>query len=224
MSGILTITSVEQDPKKKQRYYLYVNEAQEPFTSVHEDLLIKFRLLKGREIEADELKQIVLEDSHHRAYVAALAYLGARPRTEKEIMRYLARKALDEQAARQAIERLRKEGLVNDPVYAELYAAQRMRSQMKGRRLLQQELLQRGIKRDTAKEAASKLNAESETEIAVSAAMKKWPHIKGEIRERKQKLAAFLLRRGFPSSSVREAVKAAAEAELDDDDGLMLDN
>jgi regulatory protein len=221
---MLTITSVEQDPKKKQRYFIYVNDSQDPFTSVHEDLLIKFRLLKGREIDADELKQIVLEDSHHRAYILALAYLGARQRTEKEIVRYLARKELDEQSAQKAIERLRKEGLVNDPVYAEMYAAQRMRTQLKGRRLLQQELLQRGIKRDTAKEAASKLNAESETEIAIRAALKKWPYVKGEIRERKQKLAAFLLRRGFPSSSVREAVKAAVEGDQDEDDGLLLDN
>lgn len=203
---------------------MYVNDANEPFTSVHEDLLIKFRLLKGREIEEDELKQIILEDSHHRAYILALAHLGARPRTEKEILRYLARKELDEQAAQKAIERLKKEGLVNDPVYAELYAAQRMRSQLKGRRLLQQELQQRGIKRDTAKEAAAKLNEESETEIAIRAALKKWPYIKGEERERKQKLAAFLLRRGFPTSTVREAVKTAAQGELEDEDGLMLDN
>ncbi|MBM7564687.1 RecX family transcriptional regulator [Paenibacillus sacheonensis] len=221
---MLTITGVEQVPKKKQRYYLYVNDAKEPFTDVHEDLLIKFRLLKGREIDAEELKQIVLEDSHHRAYILALAYLGARQRTEKEITRYLSKKELDEQSAQKAIERLRKEGLVNDPQYAELYAAQRMRTQLKGRRLLQQELLQRGIKRDTAKEAAAKLSPESETEMAVRAALKKWPSIKGEERERKQKLAVFLLRRGFPSSIVREAVKAASEGELDDEDGQMLDN
>ncbi|QHW34905.1 RecX family transcriptional regulator [Paenibacillus rhizovicinus] len=221
---MLTITSVEQDPKKKQRYYIYVNDAQDPFTSVHEDLLIKFRLLKGREIDGEELKQIVLEDSHHRAYILALAHLGARQRTEKEIMRYLARKELDEHSTQKAIERLRQEGLVNDSIYAEQYAAQRMRSQLKGRRLLQQELQQRGIKKDTAKEAASKLNEESETEIAIRAAMKKWPYIKGEIRERKQKLAVFLLRRGFPSSTVREAVKAASDGVLEDEDGLMLDN
>lgn len=221
---MLTITGVEQDAKKKQRYDLYVNGANEPFTSVHEDVLIKFRLLKGREIEAEELKQIIQEDSHHRAYLHGLSYLGARQRTEKEIVRYLARKELDEQSVRQAIERLRKEGLVNDPVYAEMYAAQRMRTQLKGRRLLQQELLQRGIKKDTAKAAAELLNVESETEVAIRAAIKKWPYIKGEDRERKQKLAAFLLRRGFPGSVVREAVKTAVLGDLDDEDGHMLDN
>ncbi|WP_219836732.1 RecX family transcriptional regulator [Paenibacillus sp. R14(2021)] len=220
---MLTITGVEQDSKKKQRYHLYVNDAADPFTSVHEDVLIKYRLLKGREIEPDELKQIVHEDSHHRAYILALAYLGARQRTEKEIHRYLSKKEIDEGAARKAIERLSREGLVNDSLYADQYAAQRMRTQLKGRRLLQQELLQRGIKKDTAKQAAMNLNPESETEIAIRAGMKKWPHIKGELRERKQKLAAFLLRRGFPSSAVRDAVKAAVLADQDEEQGHMLD-
>ncbi|SDW25712.1 RecX family transcriptional regulator [Paenibacillus sp. CF384] len=221
---MLVITGVEQDRKAKQRYHLFVNDSQEPYTSVHEDLLIKFRLLKGREIHGDELKQIVQEDSKHRAYILSLSHLGARQRTEKEIMRYLARKEIDPETAEKALERLRQEGLVNDKQYANMYASERMRTQMKGRRLLQQELVQRGISRDMAKQASQKLNEQSETDIAIRAAHKKWPYIKGEPRERKQKLAVFLLRRGFPMNTVREAVKAAVLGMEDDEDGHMLDN
>ncbi|MBP3965182.1 RecX family transcriptional regulator [Paenibacillus lignilyticus] len=221
---MLVITGVEQDRKSKQRYHLFVNDSQEPYTSVHEDLLIKFRLLKGREIHADELKQIVEEDTKHRAYILSLSYLGARQRTEKEILRYLARKEIDPDSAEKAIERLTQEGLVNDKQYAHMYASERMRTQMKGRRLLQQELVQRGISRDMAKQASQKLNEQSETDIAIRAAHKKWPYIKGEPRERKQKLAVFLLRRGFPMNAVREAVKAAVLGMEDDEDGHMLDN
>ncbi|WP_308639312.1 RecX family transcriptional regulator [Paenibacillus silvisoli] len=221
---MLVITGVEQDRKAKQRYHLFVNDSQEPYTNVHEDLLIKFRLLKGREIHADELKQIVEEDTRHRAYILGLTYLGARQRTEKEILRYLARKEIDAESAAKAIERLTREGLVNDNVYATMYAAERMRTQLKGRRLLQQELLQRGIAKDTAKQASQELNEQSETEIAIRAAGKKWPYIKGEPRERKQKLAVFLLRRGFPMNTVKAAVKAVLESAADEDDGHMLDN
>ncbi|AZN40922.1 RecX family transcriptional regulator [Paenibacillus albus] len=221
---MLVITGVEQDRKSKQRYHLFVNDSQEPYINVHEDLVIKFRLLKGREIHAEELKEIVEEDSRHRAYITALAYLGARQRTEKEIQRYLARKEIDPEAAARAIARLTQEGLVNDNQYASMYASEKMRTQLKGRRLLQQELLQRGISKDMAKQASQELSPDSEIEVAVRAAHKKWPYIKGEQRERKQKLAAFLLRRGFPMSVVREAVKAAAERMEDDEDGHMLDN
>ncbi|WP_165822495.1 RecX family transcriptional regulator [Paenibacillus montanisoli] len=221
---MLVITGVEQDRKAKQRYQLFVNDSPEPYTNVHEDLLIKFRLLKGREIHPDELKQIVEEDSRHRAYILALSYLGVRQRTEKEILRYLARKEIDAESAAKAIERLSQEGLVNDKLYAAMYASERMRTQLKGRRLLQQELLQRGIAKDTAKLASQKLNEQSETETAIRAAEKKWPFIKGEPRERKQKLAVFLLRRGFPMNTVKDAVKAVVRAAEDGEDGHMLDN
>ncbi|MBW7473223.1 RecX family transcriptional regulator [Paenibacillus oenotherae] len=220
----LLITAVEGHPKEKQRYLLYVNGSREPLTSVHEDLLIRYRLLKGREILIDELRQITEEDSDHRVYVLALSYLGARPRTSKEIIRYLARKGIEEAACEKALERLQQERLVDDDSYANRFASQRMRTQLKGRRLLRQELEQRGIAKTTAKEAADNLDREAEREAATRAAIKKWPHVKGESRDRKRKLMAFLLRRGFPSDVVKQALGAAIEAERLDEEGPALDN
>ncbi|WP_258881311.1 RecX family transcriptional regulator [Paenibacillus sp. sptzw28] len=222
--GMLLITAVRQDRKERQRYQLYVDELEEPFISVHEDLLIKFRLMKGRQIYPEELRQIGEEDSNHRAYVMSLAYLGARPRTQKEISRYLSRKGMDERAAEKAIERLMQEHLVDDVSYANRFAAERMRSQLKGRRLLRQELEQRGIAKTTAKEASEQLDSESEAEAAIRAANKKWPYLKGEHRDRKRKLAVFLLRRGFPDSIVKRAVNEAGQEADDDEEWDMLDN
>lgn len=222
--GTLLITSVESDPKERQRYLLYVNGGGEPFISVHEDLLLRYRLLKGREIHADELKEINEEDGHHRAYVMALSYLGARPRTNKEISRYLARKGVEESACEKALQRLRQERLVDDEHYASRFASERMRSQLKGRRLLRQELEQRGIAKATAKEAADSLDLAAETEAATRAALKKWPHVKGEPRDRKRKLMAFLLRRGFTGEVVKQALEAAMESERLDAEGPALDN
>lgn len=222
--GMLLITSVEGDPKLRQRYLLYVNGSAEPFMSVHEDLLLRYRLLKGREIHAEELEEINEEDSHHRAYVMALSYLGARPRTNKEISRYLARKGVEEASCEKALQRLREERLVDDDSYATQFAAERMRNQLKGRRLLRQELEQRGIAKETAKEAAESLDREAEAEIATRAALKKWPHVKGEPRDRKRKLMAFLLRRGFPSDAVKQALEAALELDKLDAEGPALDN
>ncbi|BBH20797.1 regulatory protein RecX [Paenibacillus baekrokdamisoli] len=222
--GIIRITAIKQDRKEKNRYHIYASDQEEPFTSVHEDLLIKYRLLKGREIHPEELKQLAEEDSRHRAYVMGLSYLGARPRTHKEISRYLARKGIDEEASEKAIERLKQERLVDDTSYANRFATERMSNQLKGRRLLRQELEQRGIDRSTAKEASDQLDEESEAEVAIRAASKKWPYIKGEPHERRHKLAGFLLRRGFPSEIVKRAINAVSQGMEDDEEGHMLDN
>ncbi|WP_274651478.1 RecX family transcriptional regulator [Paenibacillus humicola] len=218
------IASVEQDRKEKRRYHLILDGGDEPFMTVHEDILIRFRLLKGREIHPDELKDIIRENERHRAYALALSYLGARPRTRTEIARYLARKELDEEACRHAVERLQQERLIDDDDYADRFVSERMRSQLKGRRLLQQELMQRGVAKETAKTAAEAQGDDAETEAAVKAARKKWPHLKGELRERKMKLAAFLLRRGFPAPIARRAVQAAAAAPEEDETCQWLDN
>ncbi|GGD67723.1 RecX family transcriptional regulator [Paenibacillus nasutitermitis] len=215
--GMLLITGIEQDKKEKRRYHLYMNGSDEPLTSVHEDLVISYRLLKGRQIDPGELKQIADKDNDHRAYILGLTYLGARPRTEKEISRYLIRKGMEESAIAKALERLQGERLVDDVSYANQFAAQRMRSQLKGRRLLQQELEHRGISRETAKEASAGLDLDMETETAIRAAKKKWPYIKGEVRDRKRKLMAFLLRRGFPGTVVKQAVKEASRPGSDDE-------
>jgi regulatory protein len=131
---------------------------------------------------------------------------------------------MDERAAEKAIERLMQERLVDDVSYANRFAAERMRSQLKGRRLLRQELEQRGIAKSTAKEASEHLDPEWEAEAAIRAANKKWPFIKGEYRDRKRKLAIFLLRRGFPDSVVKRAVNEAAQEADDDEEWDMLDN
>ncbi|MFD0711346.1 RecX family transcriptional regulator [Paenibacillus sp. GCM10027626] len=223
--AIVQITKVEYDRKEKHRYRIYVNnEHIEPLLSVHEDVMIKFRLLKGREIQREELRQIAEEDTVHRAYALSLAYLGARPRTNQEIARYLARKGIEEQAIKLAIRRLEQERLLDDTSYASRFAAERLRNQKKGRRLLEQELTMRGIAKETAREATAQLDEEEELEIAVQTACKKWPKVKGEQLERKRKLAAFLMRRGFPGNVVKRAIQAAIENEVNDEERHMLDN
>jgi len=224
-AGMLLITKVEQDRSERHRYLIYVNNDQaEPMMSIHEDLMIKFRLWKGREIHADELRQIAEEDTQHRAYALALTYLGAKPRTNYEIARYLARKGIEEQAAEHAIKRLEAERYVDDASYASRFTKERLRYQMKGRMLLQQELRMRGIAKETAREAIDQLDAEEETAVAIRAACKKWPYIKGEQIDRKRKLAAFLLRRGFPNGAVKTAIQAAIEQEELEEDWETLDN
>jgi regulatory protein len=99
-----------------------------------------------------------------------------------------------------------------------------MRTQLKGRRLLRQELEQRGIAKQAAKEASEGLDFDEEARAAVTAARKKWPHLKGELRERKQKLTIFLLRRGFPGPIAKRAVQEVSVSADHDEQGQLLDN
>ncbi|QAY65662.1 RecX family transcriptional regulator [Paenibacillus protaetiae] len=223
----LFITLVEQDRSERRRYRIYAG-GEEPILFVHEDLLIRYRLLKGQFVDPALLPVIQEEDDRHRAYTLACVYLGAKPRTSKQIEQYLRRKELGESHIAYALQRLETEHYVDDEEYARQFAKQRIRTAQKGSRLVKQELQQRGISRQAAEEAVNAIDAGAELAAAKAAAAKRWRGLKGELPDRKRKLTAFLMRRGFAGDLIREAVRSAAADGIDSDedaeDGLMLDN
>nr|WP_233168409.1 RecX family transcriptional regulator [Paenibacillus roseus] len=191
---------------------------QEPLLSVHEDILVQYRLIKGRMLTGVELEEIKREDRRQSAYALAITYLGTKPRTRKEIERYLSRKQLEPELIEQIADRLEAEKTIDDREYARMYARQRLRNHAKGRLAIKQELQQRGVSKTAAAQAVSELDEEAELAAAIRAASRKWGFLKGEMRDRKRKLAMFLMRKGYPSGVVREAVKAAAIASPDEGD------
>ncbi|MBD2870665.1 RecX family transcriptional regulator [Paenibacillus sp. IB182493] len=221
------ILSVRQDKKERKRYHLYA-ESETLLLTVHEDILIKHRLMKGAELSMEQLEEIRTEDERYRAYALAVYYLGFKPRTRKQIHHYLSRKELEEDNIMFALDRLEKEHLVDDEQYARQFAAGRLKNGLKGRLWIKQELKQRGVSKQASAEAADALDRKLELAAAEKAAEKKWRSLKGETADRKRKLMGYLLRRGFPGDIVREAVKlvvSSGEADSsDEDDGLLLDN
>ncbi|GBG09669.1 RecX family transcriptional regulator [Paenibacillus agaridevorans] len=227
-SNMYIIASVRRDKKEKRRYHLYMAGEEEPFLSVHEDIMIKFRLLKEVELDGDTVRHIKDEDQRYRAYVLSVAYLGVKPRTAKQIGQYLAKKELDETHIEYAIQRLETEKLVDDEEYARQFAESRLRSGQKGRLMIRQELQQRGVSKQLASETLSALDRSSELEAAKTLAHKKARSLTGENAKRRTKLMSFLLRRGFPGDIVREAMRSVDLSSDDrweeEDDGVLLDN
>lgn len=219
---IYTITSVEQDAKQHRRYHIYMDQAQEPMLSVHEDLLIRHRLFKGLELTESAITDIQAEDNQYRAYAMAVNYLGFRPRTSKEIERYLQRKEIEIEPIAYAIERLKQERLIDDDDYARRFAESRLRSGGKGRLLIQQELKMRGVDKNTADSASRELGRDVEQASADQAAAKKWRSMTGELYDKRRKLIQFLLRRGFPMDVAMQAVKQASADQVSDPDDEEL--
>ncbi|CAM4237160.1 RecX family transcriptional regulator [Paenibacillus tarimensis] len=222
--GMFQIASVSQLRKQKGRYAIYKEGTEEPVLSVHEDIIIKYRLLKGAWVKESDLPLIRAEDDRHRAYSLAVSYLGTKPRTRKEIERYLARKELEPDTIALIADRLEAERIVDDADYAVQFARQRARSQGKGRLRIKQELLQRGISRTQAADAVEALDPGTELKAAVKAAAKKWPYMKGEFRERKMKLSQFLMRRGYTGETVRKAIQEVIRESDEQDETDWLDN
>jgi regulatory protein len=221
------ILSVKQDKKERKLYHLFA-ESDKPVLSVHEDILIRYRLTKGQLVTEAQTDEIRMEDERYRAYVMAIAYLGARPRTRKQIEQYLNRKFFKSDNIQYALDRLEREHIVDDEQYARQFAVSRLKNSLKGRRFIKQELQQRGVSKIAAEEAIGSLDQKVELASAKKAAEKKWRSLKGETFERKRKLMGYLMRRGFPVDIVKEVIKSidldGEDESFEEDDGLLLDN
>jgi regulatory protein len=202
----------------------------EALLTVHEDTLVIWRLLKGRELSAEEYAKLKEDEQKEDAYRVALVMLERKARTTAELSKALKLKGYVPDVVAGCLERLQERGMVNDSAYAKRFTEQRAVGQSKGRMLIKQELLQRGVGREDAEQAIGELDGQIEQESALVLARKRWPNIKGNDRERKQKLMALLMRRGFPTAVVRSAIQQVAsesanqESEPDFDDGDPYDS
>ena len=151
----------------------------------------------------------------------AVRFLGTRPRTRWELERRLRRSAAEDDVISAVLDRLTAMGYIDDTAFARWWAEQRDRHAPRGRRMVEAELRQHGVPRDVLESlrgeelAEPALDAEalpgSEAERAAAALAR---HLKGrplpaDPRAR-QRIGAFLMRRGFDPETVRGVLRSAA--------------
>jgi regulatory protein len=159
------------------------------------------------------------------AYTSALRILQYRFNSEHELRRKLAAKRFDHDAIDAAIERLRKEKWIDDERFAGAYV--RMRAAKKiGPARIKRELSAAGVDRASADRAlAENLDEQRATdELAALADKRRRLMIRrhGEeflrSAEGKSRLAAYLIRQGYPTDRVLDWVQRNAAGGVDRDD------
>lgn len=200
----LTIQSVLMLKKPKHRYRIsFGNYAME----VHEDVMIKYRMIKGAVFTKSELEDIVSADERQRAYADAIAYLSRKPRTAYEISFRLREKGWGEETIQEVVERLGREGFVDDAAYAQEWASQRVKNRGKGKLWVRHELRQKGVSKPLIEEALDEVSEDEEISSAMQLARKKWQGTSGEPADKMRKTGAFLLRRGYSGAVVSKVVR-----------------
>ncbi|KWX89195.1 RecX family transcriptional regulator [Paenibacillus riograndensis] len=199
----LVITRVERQKKSDHRYIIHFGTYQ---MTVHEDVMIKYRMITGSSFMKADLEEIVVADERQRAYVEGLRYLERKPRTSQEMARRLREKEIGETIIAEVLLRLQQERLLDDPLYAKQWAEQRITSQRKGKLWIRQELREKGIDKSLISEALENITPEQELESALQTGRKKWNLIRGDVNDKRRKTGAFLMRRGFSGDMVRQVL------------------
>ena len=171
-----------------------------------EDVLMRSGLGVGDTLDETTLEDLLAADEVARATDAALAFLAYRPRAEKEVRDRLRRGGFAPETIDQVVVKLYEWRYLDDTDFARRWVEGRTASQPRGRRLLQQELRQKGIAAETARETLDEAGLD-EAAAAAELARRRLPSYAGEdpivVRRR---LGSYLARRGFGYDVARAAI------------------
>ena len=181
---------------------------------IAQDLAREWELGVGRCLCVEDQVRLRAADQLLAAQVTALHYLAARPRTVHEVWQKLRRRGVADQVTAQVIARLQARGLLDDTAYAHAYLPARLASRGYGPQRLRRELQQRGIGRALVEEAVQQdLAVKDVLAAARRQAAKRWARL-ARTTDRvacRQKLWAFLCRRGFPAAIVQQVLTETIE-------------
>ena len=185
--------------------------------TLEEEVLQRSGWHVGDVVDADALAAIADQDTLARATESALVYLAYRPRTEQEVRTRLRRAGHTPGIIAQVMTKLHEWRYLDDADFARRWVENRTAQKPRGKRLLQQELRQKGVAAETAREVIAWAEVD-EAAAAEALARKRLASYAGEDPQAvRRKLSAYLARRGYGYDVVRGAIeRVLGEDEADD--------
>jgi regulatory protein len=195
-----TITALRLHKRNRQRVEVDL-DGRQAFTLT---LMEAAHLHRGQFLSDAEIGALQARDAHERAHEDALRYLSFRARSSAEIERYLAGREYPPETVTAEVQRLQEAGLLDDAAFARAWVDEREKLRPRGPRALRQELRQKGLNEETITEVVTGVDAEAS---AYEAGRSRLARLRGlDYWQFRQKLGAFLARRGFEYDTSRGVV------------------
>ncbi|MCH5198155.1 MAG: regulatory protein RecX [Oscillospiraceae bacterium] len=161
-----------------------------------------------KEADEEELFALKALGEEHDAYEKALRLLSNRAHGEKELKMKLRQKYSDE-AADSAILKLTENGLIDDEKFARDLAEELSRRKSYSAERIKNELISRGIDRETAKNAANSLDIDKKAGIINIISKIHLPE--SPTKKDVDRLLRRLLTAGYSMSEIREVISFSEE-------------
>jgi regulatory protein len=189
------ITAIERQKRNPERVNVFLDGA---FAfGLPADAVATHSLHVGMTLEPDLIDELKELDETAKATDSAIRFLTVRPRSVREIRDRLRAKSYDDETIDRVLARLHEWRYIDDAAFARFWVENREANRPRGRRLLEQELRQKGIERDTVGQAIEEAEIDEQagaTEIARSK-LRSYRELEPEVARRR--LGGFLARRGY---------------------------
>ena len=174
------------------------------------DFVADQTLREGKQLSRLEAEDVVSAVSRTVVLDKALDLLAVRARSSRDLGIRLRRAGAPDAAITWTLDRLVAQGFVDDASYARQVARAKVLSGGVSRRKVVTELRKRGVSSDVADEAIDATLSEVELDeygAALAAAQKRLRALSSlDAAKRKQRLYAFLARRGYESDVIRSVL------------------
>lgn len=199
------ITALKLQKRNKNRVNIYL-DGEYAFGLAK---IVAAWLKVGQELTDEKIKQLQEQDTTDVALQKAINFLSYRPRSEDEVRKNLKKKDFEEHVITKVMERLLRNGLVDDQKFAKLWVENRSEFRPRGSRVLRMELREKGIHEEIIESVTSNID---EDHLAYQAAMKqarKYHQL--EWQDFRKKMYGFLARRGFDYGIISSIVQKTWE-------------
>ena len=192
---------------KANKIHIYVDD--EYRATVDSDYWYSEKYRNYKEINEEELTELLDAVSFRRAYNKGLDLLSRRPHGTKELVKKLCEKGHEKESAEKACDRLLELGLLNDEEFARLLANELYERKGYGIKRIKQELVFRGIEREIAENAIESLDIDTQTRI-ILVIKKKYLNKINDEKGRKRAIDG-LMRLGYSYLDIKTALNSISE-------------
>ena len=203
---MIEITKIECQ-KNKNNFNLFVDG--QFYSGLLKETAIANNFFVGKKIQQSQLDDILLQSEAKQAFNKASDYLSTRLHTKHELKIKLCKRQYSKQAIELALQKLEEYGYINDASFADLFVEA---NSSLSKQMIINKLLEKGIDKDIIDAALCNVSLEQELQSAVKQVEKYLKNKKYE--DCKDKLYAFLVRKGFKYDIINRAIKFVTKNDI----------
>lgn len=214
------ITMIEAQ-KRKGRFNVYI-DGQYAFP-ISENVMIKYRIFKGMEVDDELRNELINADSISKLYTKAINFLSHQLRTENEVVAKLRDFSEDEEHIAAVMAKLVELNLVNDQSYADSYVRTEVKKQDKGPKNVFFKLKEKKIDENIINNSLSNFYSYDEMieNCRVQATKIFNKHKRDAFKNRLDKTKISLMQKGYSMDAILEVMEEL-DFQPDEDDQLAL--
>ena len=199
------VTSIKQQ-KNKNRVNVYLDD--KFGFGIDLDNFVLLHLKIDQELTEREVAEIVKKAEFQKTWEKLLRFAMVRPRSKKEIADYFRRKQVHESMHEKLIGKLRHLELLDDAKFAKWWVEQRQSFRPKPKRILNNELRIKGIKKEVIDQVLGEevVDEEKMARELIEKKAYKWQGLPA--REARQKMSQHLAGKGFSWDVIEKVVSS----------------